>query len=292
MGGCYTEGEEGTKQEGYSQCNPMWKVVEVAEFVFSFEPFTFIQVYTSLPEQHLHSLSPPKAICMSLIKPSIYSPAVRGWLLLFLKRIFVKIKTLHTKMHYKMAISDIIKLPGIFVFLAQRKRWNFELLMKAWGLGTLPRIPRRQPAQRWALARHPDRSQLPQLALPREAAGGDKSLGSPLPFPPHFPSSQLGVFEAILSSCRTEDLNLQALDKPPAPISSLFAFYRAGDEAKGGASDEPPNSEVQPLSLPPPNPSPHRLPHHFDIASHPPIFRLGQLLNQRAPPSSQRVTAL
>lgn len=124
---------------------------------------------------------------MSLIKPSMYPPAVRGWLLLsFLKRIFVKIKTLPTKMHYKMAIGDIIKLPGIFVFLAQRKRWNFELLVKAWGLGTLPRIPRRQPAQRWALAKHPVRSQLPSPLFPGRRVGVTSPWGPLCHFLPTF----------------------------------------------------------------------------------------------------------
>lgn len=53
-------------------CNPTWKVVEAAEFAFSFEPPTFFQSYTSLPEEHLYSLSPPKATHRRLIKASIY----------------------------------------------------------------------------------------------------------------------------------------------------------------------------------------------------------------------------
>lgn len=96
-----------------------------------------------------------------------------------LKKDLCKHQTLHTKMHYKMAIGDIIKLSGIFVFWDQRNRWNFELLAKARGLGTPPGIPGRQPAPRGAPPARPSRG----------GGGGDESLGPPLPFPPHIPSS-------------------------------------------------------------------------------------------------------
>lgn len=57
-------------------------------------------------------------------------------------RIFVKVKTLHTKISYKVALVDRIQLSGMFVLLTHRKRWNFKLLVKKKGgwLGALPRI--------------------------------------------------------------------------------------------------------------------------------------------------------
>lgn len=59
------------------------------------------------------------------------------------KGIFVKLKTLHTKTCYKVAIVDMIKLLGIFVFLTPRNRWNFKFLVKkAWGVRVLRALRR------------------------------------------------------------------------------------------------------------------------------------------------------
>lgn len=76
-------GGGGTRQERHSERNPVWKVVEAAEFAFSFEPFTFFRVYTSSQSSVGSSFPvPSQRLCMRLTKPSIYPPAVRGWLLL------------------------------------------------------------------------------------------------------------------------------------------------------------------------------------------------------------------
>lgn len=149
----------------------------------------------------------------------------------------------------------------------------------------------------------PRQKSAPQPALPGEAGGGDESLRSPLPFPPHVPSSQLGVFEAILSSCPREVRPgfagaRQASGTHLEPVRIL----QRGRRGQGGASDEPRNSGVQtsfasspkPASPPPPTcpPTTTTCPTILSSLPIPQSSPLGQPLNQGAPPASQRVTAL
>lgn len=82
--------------------------------------------------------------------------------------IFVKVKTLHTKISYKVAIVDMIQLSGMRVFLTRRNRWNFKLLVKkAWvGGGGWVLCPESLKSSwsahpdMWALAGIPEGSQL------------------------------------------------------------------------------------------------------------------------------------
>lgn len=105
------------------------------------------------------------------------------------KRMFAKTKTLRANVHYKMAMVDTtIQGPVIFVYLAQRNRWNFKLLLKkecgSWELypECLKSSRSACPGVR-ALERHPREKGTP------ETCGGEESLKFPLPprLPPFSP---------------------------------------------------------------------------------------------------------
>ena len=117
------------------------------------------------------------------------------------KRIFVKIKSLRSKMHYKIAVVDTVKLSGISVFLTHGNRWDFKLLgKKTWGAGDSTQNLSNQPAQGCGLWKGiPERSQLLKPTLQQgERDGGDESLRFPLlHLLPTFPLGHLSIFEAL-----------------------------------------------------------------------------------------------